>query len=306
MTIPNQDDNLANEVYKLPIDLIEMDRLALQHRMWCVMIGGLFPTHAADSIHTILAPSDNRRPVIMDVGCGSGIWSTEMAKAFPHADVIGLDLNEQKYPEAPDNFRFVQGDISLGLPQFDALADVVHCRCVAQHVKDPQKLVNILASCLRPGGLLLLADGDWIVYDRDMKLVKPFVWDTTKDVQKQVENAGERSFYAGWLALFGDLTKSENYRPIEELIDASEAFTAVDMHSYLSPISWPGENIPNGRELGNIMNINQRNFFSGAKMTASKAGLTMEILDIWEKLYNKELDSCQLYNVWYYATAQKV
>ncbi|KAF5350210.1 hypothetical protein D9758_007848 [Tetrapyrgos nigripes] len=305
MTIHQDDSTFANKLYKLPVDLAEMDRLAVQHRMWTVMMGGLFPSAVASSVHAALSASDGCSPTIMDVGCGSGIWSIEMAKAFPHAQAIGLDLNEQKYTGAPHNFRSVQGDISLGLPEFTGQVDVIHCRCVAQHVKDPQGLVNTLASCLRPGGVLLLADGDWIAYDKNKQLVKPFVWDTEKDIDEQVKNKGDASWYAGWLAIFGEVTRSKAYRPIEELIAASGSFTDAQMTAYFSPISWPGENIPNGEELGEIMKVNQKNFFSGAKFTALKAGLTTEILDVWEALYNDEIDSCQYYNVWYYATGRR-
>ncbi|KAF5359987.1 hypothetical protein D9758_007582 [Tetrapyrgos nigripes] len=300
MTV-QQDDS----TYKFPVDLAEMDRLALQHRMWTLAIGGLYPPAITNSVHTALSPSDGHRPIIMDVGCGSGIWSIEIAKTFPHAEIVGFDLNEQKYPGAPENFRFVQGDISLGLPQFAGKVDVIHCRCVAQHVKDPQGLVNTLASCLRPGGVLLLLDGDWTVYDKNKQVVKPFVWDTKTDIDEQVKNKGDTSWHAGWIAIIGEVTRSKTYRPIEEMVAASGSFKDAQTTTYFLPISWPGENIPNGEELGKIVGENQKLVFSGAKPVVLEAGLTREILDVWEPLYKDEIDSCQLYNVALYATAHR-
>ena len=38
---------------------------------------------------------------ILDVGCGSGIWSKEIAEVLPRAQVIGVDLSPPFLPEEP-------------------------------------------------------------------------------------------------------------------------------------------------------------------------------------------------------------
>ncbi|KIK50598.1 hypothetical protein GYMLUDRAFT_438808 [Collybiopsis luxurians FD-317 M1] len=235
-----------------------------------------------------------------------------MAKTFAQAQVVGLDLNAQKFSDAPNNFRFIQGDLSFTLPQFAGQADIIHCRCVAQHVKDPQALVHQLYKSLRPGGLLLLADGDWIVYDQHKKLVEPFKWwesNTTSSKSGESialeEDSRGRSWYAGWLNFFGNLTRSKDYRPIEELVKGIEGWMILDSRRYLSPINWPGDGIENGEDLGKVLNINQRNFFLGAKEIALHAGLSREMIEIWGRHYEAEVESGHFYNVWYYVTAQK-
>lgn len=108
-----------------------------------------------------------------------------------------------------------------------------------------------------------MADGDWIVYDQHKKLVEPFKWweSSTTGLEESMaleEDARGRSWYAGWLDFFGNLTRSKEYRPIEELVKNVEELTMLDSSRYLSPINWPGEGIENGKDLGQVLNINQR------------------------------------------------
>lgn len=96
-----------------------------------------------------------------------------------------------------------------------------------------------------------------------------------------------------------------DYRQIEELVNNVETLKILHSHRYLSPINWPGERIENGEALGKVLNINQRNFFLGAKEIALKAGLSKEMIEIWGRHYEAEVDSGHFYNVWYYVTAQR-
>ncbi|KAJ3933128.1 MAG: S-adenosyl-L-methionine-dependent methyltransferase [Lentinula lateritia] len=309
----NVDDiDIRNAVYKLPTDVKEMVRLGIQHSIWSLMIGGLFPVGVSDQVDQLLNDAQGRQGTVLDVGCGSAIWATNMAKTFSRAWVVGLDLNAQEFSDAPENFEFIQGDLDQTLPKFNGRASIVHCRCVAQHVRDPQTLVLLLSQTLQPGGLLLLADGDWTVYDQHKKLVEPFKWwnhgITNSNPAEPIvleKDACGRSWYASWLDFFGNLTRSKDYRPIEELVKNVDTLTVLDSHRYLSPINWPGEGIENGEDLGRILNINQRDFFVGAKEIALQAGFSPEMVEAWGRHYEAEIDSGHFYNLWHYLTAQK-
>ena len=43
---------------------------------------------------------------ILDVGCGSGIWAREVAKAFPRSQVCGVDISPTFVSDHPDNLHF--------------------------------------------------------------------------------------------------------------------------------------------------------------------------------------------------------
>ncbi|KAL0575183.1 hypothetical protein V5O48_006777 [Marasmius crinis-equi] len=199
---------------------------------------------------------------------------------------------------------FIRGDVAATLEQFKGQADVIHCRCVTQHVKDPQSLVNLLADSLKPGGLLLLADGDWVVYDQSRRLVSPAKYDKATG---KVIAEGDQSWYAGWLSLVGTGTRSAEYRRIDELVKGCETFDPanLDFHSYYSPVNWAGDDIEHGHELGKILNVNQRAFLSASRGTLRKLGIPEGIVDEWAMHYEDDLDSKHYYNIWYYMTARK-
>ncbi|KAF8892241.1 S-adenosyl-L-methionine-dependent methyltransferase [Infundibulicybe gibba] len=291
-----------NPRYELPIDNVEMQRLALQHQMWTLLIGGLYPQSFADTIQNQLR---NSVASILDVGCGSGIWSIEMAKRFPTADVIGLDLNKQSYQDAPSNFSFIQGDITTGLPQLREKFNIIHCRCVAQHVPDPQQLVTTLAECLKPGGILLLADGDWVAFDEKQEPLSPVIWSPGIPEDDQIQNQQDLSWYAGWLNMFGELTRSRSYEPIETLVQRSTRFQDQEVFHYLSPINWAGEGIPHGQEIGHIMDMNMRSFFDGGESAMLKKGLSPKMLNIWREKFIEELNQ-RFYNIWHLVAAVKI
>lgn len=88
--------NLTRQYYKLPADGQEMNvsrssslvlpwfsllvlvlqRLSLQHRIWRLMVGGLFPRESEHDIRKALRQAERslRQPYILDIGSGSGIW----------------------------------------------------------------------------------------------------------------------------------------------------------------------------------------------------------------------------------------
>lgn len=54
-----------------------------------------------------LAPQRYRRQVL-DVGCGTGLWCYDFAKAYPDTDVVGIDLmvNQPAHPDTIPNCDF--------------------------------------------------------------------------------------------------------------------------------------------------------------------------------------------------------
>lgn len=89
-----------------------------------------------------------------------------MAKEFPHATVVGVDLSPCPIePEGlPPNCRFEVDDINFGLTHFRDKFDVIHLRFVAGGLKDfPQRMKDI-HSCLKPGGIVLWIEVEYDLY----------------------------------------------------------------------------------------------------------------------------------------------
>lgn len=111
-----------------------------------------------------------RGGVILDAGCGTG-WSTvALARRFPLARVVGVDLDAASVAEARRNaadagvgerVTFVQADIA----DASALSRVVEGRValatvfLALHdMNSPQRALASLAGMLEPGGAVMIGD----------------------------------------------------------------------------------------------------------------------------------------------------
>lgn len=148
---------LANAPYMLPSDDAEINRLDFQHYMLRYALRGNY-----------IAPV--RRPrSIVDVGCGTGRWAREVATVFPDASVIGIDVTppptEAPTPGAqdvrPENYAFVQADVTKGLPFADANFDFVHQRLLFLAIPTAQwpALIAELVRVTRRGGWVELVEG---------------------------------------------------------------------------------------------------------------------------------------------------
>lgn len=121
-----------------------------------------------------IQPTDRR---ILDIGCGTGAFASRVLSSFPEADVVGLDLSDgmlrgarERLANANGRLHLVQGD-SQRLPFANDAFDVVTCSHSFHHYPDQTRVVAEMHRVLRPGGKVLIIDGDrdglWgrLVYD---------------------------------------------------------------------------------------------------------------------------------------------
>ncbi len=141
----------------LPKDLEESSRLDFQHMLLRNILKSNY-----------LAPIRNPLSVL-DVGCGTGRWGVEMARQFPNANVVGVDVapvpvmsgaHTHNQTLAADNYVFVQADVMQGLPFADNSFDFVHMRLVVLGLPYAQwrPVVQELHRVTRSGGWLELVD----------------------------------------------------------------------------------------------------------------------------------------------------
>jgi SAM-dependent methyltransferase len=101
---------------------------------------------------------------ILDVGCGVGRWSIELANRGNR--VVGLDVSETMVTLARQNAQQARVDCefaagSVVSHRFDRRFDVILAVTVLQHVIDEREFdaaIGNLASHLRPGGVLVLLE----------------------------------------------------------------------------------------------------------------------------------------------------
>ena len=102
---------------------------------------------------------------VLDAGCGSGSMSRLIARSFPQAEVVGVDLRQQylDFAEAVarseniPNLTFQCADV-FALPFPDASFDVVWTKYLLQWLKAPRKALAELKRVTKPGGFVVSCD----------------------------------------------------------------------------------------------------------------------------------------------------
>ncbi|MGW4194557.1 class I SAM-dependent methyltransferase [Streptomyces sp. NPDC005004] len=105
---------------------------------------------------------------ILDIGCGPGTITADLAALVPEGRVTGLDrapgiLAQARATAAErglNNTDFAVGDVhALDFP--DNTFCVVHAHQVLQHVGDPVRALREMARVTRPGGIVAVRDADY-------------------------------------------------------------------------------------------------------------------------------------------------
>ncbi|KAF2767849.1 S-adenosyl-L-methionine-dependent methyltransferase [Teratosphaeria nubilosa] len=155
--------------YILPNSAIEQNRLEVQARHLSNIMGG-------ELVHAPLDPSSIQRA--LDIGCGTGIVTNYLARQYPSAQAIGLDLSP--VPNRHDregNVRFLQGNIltqqpsewksSAATPETlpnEAAFDLTFSRLLLAGISDWPLYIQNCFKLLRPGGWTEIQDIDWAYY----------------------------------------------------------------------------------------------------------------------------------------------
>jgi ubiquinone/menaquinone biosynthesis C-methylase UbiE len=105
---------------------------------------------------------------LLDVGCGPGTITLDLAAAVAPGQVTGIENVEPPLEAAraeaarrgDRTTRFELGDV-MALPYADGSFDVVHAHQVLQHLADPVGALREMARVCRPGGRVVARDADY-------------------------------------------------------------------------------------------------------------------------------------------------
>jgi SAM-dependent methyltransferase len=150
----------------------------------------------AENSSAYLLPHLRSGQTLLDVGCGPGTITADLARLVSPGQVIGLDASEEVVAQAQahateagvTNVQFVTGDL-FDLAYDDASFDIIHAHQVMQHLVDPTAALVELRRVLRPGGVLAARDGDY----------GAFAW------------APADPLLTRWLALYMDVTRHNGH-----------------------------------------------------------------------------------------------
>jgi SAM-dependent methyltransferase len=123
----------------------------------------MWPTTSALLARVGIAPTAR----CLDVGCGGGDVTRELAQIASDGFVVGVDLDatnvELARAEAAqaqvDNVEFRADDV-VQPPADDQRFDVVYARFLLTHLADPAKALENITARVDPGGVLVVEDID--------------------------------------------------------------------------------------------------------------------------------------------------
>jgi SAM-dependent methyltransferase len=113
---------------------------------------------------------------ILDVGCGPGTITVDLASRVPQGVVYGIDPSTEVIDKArkhadergTTNVRLEAGDIfnweSLDGME-EASFDIVHAHQVLQHLQDPLGAMKQMKRLVKPGGVLAVRDCNYMAMD---------------------------------------------------------------------------------------------------------------------------------------------
>lgn len=136
-------------------DLTALERLYV--RCLGVPINGL-----RIRLRHVLPATRGRYERILDAGCGPGVFTIELAKRHPEAEVVGIDIDEKAVKRATSiarkagisNCRFELRDVTdLGFgEEFDLVVSVDNL----EHIEEDVAALRNLRDALKPGGTLVV------------------------------------------------------------------------------------------------------------------------------------------------------
>jgi trans-aconitate methyltransferase len=99
---------------------------------------------------------------VLDVGCGDGKVTAELAKRVPNGRVIGVDRSESMIALAKHSFQLPNAEFRILDAQaldYDATFDAVFSNSAIHWIPDQRAVVQGIARSMKPGGRMFLSMG---------------------------------------------------------------------------------------------------------------------------------------------------
>ncbi|KAJ4172517.1 hypothetical protein NW754_002718 [Fusarium falciforme] len=119
--------------YILPNDDQENDRLDQQHHLALLTLNG----------QLFISPlgKDKQMKRVLDIGCGTGIWSMDFADEHPEVEVLGVDLSPIQPTFVPPNVSFFVDDVEEEWT-YTSPFDFIYLRAMTGSIRNWPKLFS--------------------------------------------------------------------------------------------------------------------------------------------------------------------
>lgn len=179
---------------------------------------------------------------VLDIGCGTGIWARDVAHAYPHAHVLGIDIAPPPLTTlGPGNCTFRPFNVahSWTFPEAAQPFDFIHSRLLVYGIQDWPTLFGQVLRNLKPGGYFQIID-----------VVSSMLPAGEADPSSPCKRWTDYAHAA--LARQG-INYNEPYKHAERVADAGfEIVEARRWPLYVDPAKWRGDHSERAREAGKL------------------------------------------------------
>lgn len=113
----------------------------------------------------------------LDVGCASGYMLSEIAKVYPEAEYVGVDIYDKAIEHARKTYPNINFKVASAdkLPFKDSSFDLILFYETIEHVERPEQCLKEIRRVLKKNGTLILTmdSGNWL-----FRIVW-FIWENT-------------------------------------------------------------------------------------------------------------------------------
>lgn len=291
--------NSSNPLYFLPADETEWNRLDKQHLMLLLGLESAFAV--PDLVHARLSPESGVEKSVLDLGTGGGNWAVNVAQEFPHVQVVGVDLAPSTTRPPPPNCRFEFDNVNLGLSHYYGKFDVVHARSTANGIPEYEQFIAECGRCLKPGGILLLTEGDFQLYDENyQKAAVPLEGD--------LENSWfQRMLFEAYNVMKKRGSSMDAGHSLHTYLSRNSSFEHIGYRHVWCPVgSWKGgetaEEDQRQRIMGTLMRQNAREFVRALSPLLVSEGYPSETVTAWIERTEEQLTALnpRLYTKWHF------
>lgn len=183
---------------------------------------GIHTKHEHTNYHHFFIKNLKPCERVLDIGCGNGFMSYDMATQVPGVNVVGIELNKENIKFAREhyqhpNLNFIHGDALQELP--NETFDVVTLSNVLEHIEYRIEFLKKIAQQIKPRRLIIrvpLFERDWRV-PLKRELGMDYRLDSTHCIEYTQEEYLEELRQAGLKATHVELRWGEIWSVVELL-----------------------------------------------------------------------------------------